>query len=335
MREATRQRLDLICRITLVFMAWGALYGWLVAGKTLSGSLHGLLTGFVISAGLSSFEIVGMRSSLGLALRQRPFAQVLAVKTVIYLGVITLGQSISSRSSGAALLYQTLFALVIAVAFNFVFQINMMLGQGELMKFLRGRYNRPHEEERIFLFLDLVGSTAIAETIGGVRFLEFLNQVYDDIADPILEHRGQIHKYVGDEVIVTWTPESGLRGAACIACALAIEAKLAALADRYREKFGVVPRFRAALHLGSVVSGELGSVKREIAYLGEAMNTTARLIDVCRAERRSTVASDALVRRVELPPTVAAASLGPLTLRGMQEELLVFALHQMPAVPGR
>jgi adenylate cyclase len=318
MREATRRRLGLVYRITLVSMAWGALYGWLAAGERLSGSLYGLATGFIISAGLSSFEIFGMRSSFGLALRRRSFAEVLAAKTAIYLGVIALGQSIPPFVSGAALLYQTLVALVVSLAFNFVMQINTMLGQGELAKFLRGRYSRPHEEERIFLFLDLVGSTALAETIGGVRFLEFLNQVYDDIADPILEHRGEIHKYVGDEVIVTWTPAAGLPGAACIACALAIESRLAELAARYRERFGVVPRLRSGLHLGLVVSGELGSVKREIAYLGDAMNTTARLIDACRAERRSTIASDALMRRVELPPTIAADSLGPL---------LVFALR--------
>jgi adenylate cyclase len=335
MREVTRQRLNLIYRIMLVGMAWGALYGWLISGKRLSGSLYGLLTGFIISAALSSFEIIGMRSSFGLALRQRPFAQVLAAKTVIYLGVIMLGQSISTIGSGAApsyltLLYQTLSALAIALAFNFVLQVNTMLGQGELMKFLRGRYSRPHEEERIFLFLDLVGSTAIAETIGGVRFLEFLNQAYDDIADSILEHRGRIHKYVGDEVIVTWTAEAGLPDAACVACAVATEERLAAGAELYRARFGVVPQFRCGLHLGRVVSGELGSVKREIAYLGDTMNTTARLIDACREERRSIVASDALLQRVVLPPTIVAEPLGALTLRGKQEMLLVHALGRAP-----
>lgn len=330
MREATRRRLGILYRIMLVCSAWGVLVGWLVSGQRFGGALRGMATGFIISAGLSSFEIFGMRSSLGLALRRRPFSQVLAVKTAIYLAVITVGQSISAYG-GRALLYQTLFALVFALAFNFVMQINLMLGQGELVKFLRGRYSRPREEERIFLFLDLVGSTALAETIGGVRFLEFLNQVYDDIADPILEHRGEIHKYVGDEVIVTWTLESGLPGAACIACALAIETRLAELAGRYRTRFGVVPAFRFGLHLGLVVSGELGSVKREIAYLGDAMNTTARLIEVCRAERRSIIASDAVVRLVKLPPAIAAESLGSLTLRGKQEKLLVYAMRPVPA----
>jgi adenylate cyclase len=331
MREATRRRLGIITRITLVSMAWGALYGWLISGETGTGSLRGMLTGFIIAAGLSSFEILFMRTPLGLALRRRPFSQVLAVKTAVYLAVVTLGQSMTTFAFNAALLYQTLFSVVIAVAFTFVMQINLMLGQGELVKFIRGRYSRPREEERIFLFLDLVGSTSLAETLGGVRFLELLNQILDDIADPILEHRGEIHKYVGDEVIVTWLPESGLPGAACIACALAIESRLAEIAGSYRERFGVVPLFRSALHLGLVVSGELGSVKREIAYLGDAMNTTARLIDSCRAERRSILASDDLLRRVALPPSIAADSLGPLTLRGKQEPLLVHAMR--PAQP--
>jgi class 3 adenylate cyclase len=64
------------------------------------------------------------------------------------------------------------------------------------------------------------------------------------------------------------------------------------------------------------------------------MNTTARLIDACRTERRAIIASDALMRRIALPPTIAADALGPLRLRGMQEEVLGFAVGRAP-IPAR
>ena len=45
---------------------------------------------------------------------------------------------------------------------------------GNLWRLMIGRYHRPREESRIFLFLDMEGSTAAAEKLGAPRFLELL-----------------------------------------------------------------------------------------------------------------------------------------------------------------
>ena len=59
-----------------------------------------------------------------------------------------------------------------------------MLGQGVLRNFISGTYHRPHEEDRIFLFIDVIGSTGIAESIGAIKFHALLDQFFYDLTDP-------------------------------------------------------------------------------------------------------------------------------------------------------
>ena len=45
--------------------------------------------------------------------------------------------------------------------------------------------------------------------------------------------------------------------------------------------YGVVPDFKAGLHCGSVMVGEIGVVKRDIAFSGEVVGTAARIQKRC------------------------------------------------------
>jgi class 3 adenylate cyclase len=80
------------------------------------------------------------------------------------------------------------------------------------------------------------------------------------------------------------------------------------------------------LHYGTVVSGELGDLKQEIAMLGDGMNTASRLIDACREHGRGCIASGELLERLVLPGGVAAESLGSIQLRGKAAAAPLFAL---------
>ena len=67
---------------------------------------------------------------------------------------------------------------------NFFRQLNRMLGPGTLVSLLLGRYHRPVAEERIFMFLDLNNSTAIAAALGPLRFNDFKNDFFHDSRSP-------------------------------------------------------------------------------------------------------------------------------------------------------
>jgi adenylate cyclase len=54
------------------------------------------------------------------------------------------------------------------------------------------------------MFLDIAGSTTLAEQMGEVRVHDLITRFFFDIDRPIADHDGEVHSYVGDEVIVTW-----------------------------------------------------------------------------------------------------------------------------------
>jgi adenylate cyclase len=203
-------------------------------------------------------------------------------------------------------------AVVICVCTILLFGINDLVGPGVLFAFVAGRYYHPRLEERALLFIDLRSSTAIAESLGQVRFLAFLNRFVTDLSLAILEGGGEIHKYVGDEVICSWKLAAGSNEARCIrACFSALD-RLVEGGPAYERDFGFRADFRAGLHCGPVVVGELGFVKKEIALIGDTMNTTPRIQDACREANCRVLVSAALLDRiVALPAGVAARGSAP------------------------
>jgi adenylate cyclase len=74
---------------------------------------------------------------------------------------------------------------------------------------------------------------------------------------------------VGDEAIITWGRDAGSSGA--LEAFFSIGEAIAAREGYYRARYGDVPRFRAGLHFGKLVVGEMGDYKQEIALLGDVM----------------------------------------------------------------
>ena len=104
-----------------------------------------------------------------------------------------------------------------------VLQINYKYGPGVLKKVLLGKYFKPQREERIFMFLDLRNSTAIAERLSEVEYFNLLKEIIEDITQPILYTRGEIYQYVGDEVVISWSVKNGKSNANCIRCYFEIQ----------------------------------------------------------------------------------------------------------------
>ena len=66
----------------------------------------------------------------------------------------------------------------------------------------------------------------------------------------------------GDEIIATWTLAAGLNEGACVRACFAALDRLAERGPAYERDFGCCADFRAGLHCGSVVIGELGYLRR-------------------------------------------------------------------------
>jgi len=193
-----------------------------------------------------------------------------------------------------------------------------------------GVYHQPKPEERVFLFLDLEGSTTLAERLGSARYFELLRRVVDDLTDAVVETGGEIYQYAGDEVVITWPLASGVRAANCVRCFFEARAAIARRAPRYQRDFGVVPRFRGGLHGGLVTAGELGDLRLQIVFVGDILNTAARLEEHAKRAGLDLVASGALLARLSLPPGVQAEHCGDLALRGKEAPVAAYQLAGTP-----
>lgn len=259
----------------------------------------------------------------------------LVIITVIYSAIILKTHIFDSQvlhdvglfiTNAAFWRVETYMAAVIVVSI-FYAEVSQNLGQAVLLNFLTGRYHTPREEERIFMFLDMKSSTTIAEKIGHLRYFEMLKAYFADLSDSILKHQGEIYQYVGDEIVISWRLQKGLKDAHCVQCFYAMQLAIETRKDRYVEKFGVVPSFKAGLHYGKVTTGEIGVIKKDIIFTGDVLNATARIQSLCNAYNVDILISGALVHRLDLSNRFNVQPLGESELRGRDEKIALFTLR--------
>lgn len=274
--------------------------------------------------------------------RQWPFTKILILKTLLYTAVIYVvtvafaiigglieGRKMSELPSVLASfdrLILVVYGLVIYGLLLFFLQINNLLGEGILWKFIRGKYHKPREEERIFMFLDMKSSTTIAEQLGHVRFYTLLNELFHEISQPVLQTRAEIYQYVGDEVVLTWEMDHGLQNSNCLKTFFMFQENLLKHSEDYLNNFGIKPEFKAGLHFGKVVSAQIGDLKREIVYNGDVLNTTARIQDECNKYQRSCLVSGALKNRLKQINGFQWERIDAVTLRGKETEVELFSV---------
>ena len=248
---------------------------------------------------------------------------------LVFIGGFIQGRNISELPAVVASLGQlvlTIYTLAIYSLLVFFLQINYLLGEGVLWKFIRGKYHKPREEERIFMFLDMKSSTTIAEQLGHVRFYTLLNELFHEISQPVLQTKAEIYQYVGDEVILTWDMEHGLRNSNCLKSFFMFRESLLRNSGNYFKNFGVRPEFKAGLHFGKVVSAQIGDLKREIVYNGDVLNTTARIQSECNKYQRDCLVSGTLMNRLKQINGFQWERIDAVTLRGKETEVELFSV---------
>ena len=222
---------------------------------------------------------------------------------------------------------KSLLARLIIVAFTqLLLQINSKFGYGAFWNIVRGKYQVPVAERRIFMFLDLNQSTSIAERLGNETYHAFLRDFFYDISNPILDCKGSIYQYVGDEVVISWKMKEGFEGANCVRCFFQLRQFIERQKEKYLSRYGIVPTFRAGVHGGDVVAGEVGLVKRDITYSGDVLNTTSRIQGMCKQFQVDLVVSYNVVQQVSSDHLIELRELGSIKLRGKENELLLFTI---------
>ncbi len=217
------------------------------------------------------------------------------------------------------------WSFVVAIT-QLLLQVNSKFGQSNFWNIIRGKYNRPKEEKRIFMFLDINSSTTIAENLGDEKYHSLLKDFFSDITTPILENRGSIYQYVGDEVIIAWNYKDGIQNLHCVNCFFDMKIYLDKKREKYMLAYGLLPTFKAGIHCGSVIAGEVGIIKRDITYSGDVLNTTSRILSKCGELNEEVIASADLLSEMQHIENYITRPLGAIKLRGKEKEVLLNAL---------
>ena len=347
MNNLARKRLRTVAAFTL----WGAVIGAAlgpVVGQfddrqLLFAALRGFTVGVLIGPGLGvGEELIFPRWS-----RTMTFARLSVVRvgsyTLLMIVALTavnavdrsimleLGpfESIAYYAVEGGLWRDLIIVVFVSVLLTAFLQVRKLHNPGEIRRLLTGRYHYPVEETRIFLFADVIGSTGIAERLGHLAYSSFLRDCFSDISEAILAWRGEVYQHAGDSVLVTWRMHRGTRSAACVQCFFDMIRLLESRQDGYRRKYDAVPRLRAGIHGGDVVTTWVGEARKDLAFHGDTMNTAARVEAACKELKVECLVSELVYRAIELPPHLEAQSVGDVELRGRVGALHLYSVERI------
>jgi len=282
--------------------------------------------------------------------RHRPFGQIVLLKAGLYIlgffgaavvvNIILLLflftweelEVLWDVTTGRTFLAIVLWMGVDLLALSFILEVRRKIGPGNLLALLTGRYHRPREEIRVFLFLDLKGSTTIAEQLGHIKYSQFIRHCFHDLTDFVFQFRAQIYQFVGDEVVLTWSGKDPHAERKSLGMFFAFKERLAARRSWYESNFGVAPEFRGGVEEGLVTATEVGDVKREIAFHGDALNTAARLLELCREYESPVLVSGRVNQVIAREKEWRTRLQGEVTLRGKRESVAVWGVEEASAV---
>ena len=314
----------------------GVLYSRLVRYHKPIDLLEGIFTAVGVSLSIGASDAFFLNEWM----KRRRFTTAVLLTTIYNLmaiiGVFILSSAIfEDRTYSFGQLLESpeahntiLFCLLMSFFFSLLVQIQRLIGGRIFFSFFTGKYHKPIEEERIFMFLDLKSSTSVAEKIGHINFHKFINDFLFTISETIISNKGEIYKYVGDEVIITWKIKEGLKDLHCIHLFFDALDRVKQNRDLFEKRYGAVPEFKAGVHCGKVVSGEMGDTKKEIAFLGDVINTTARIENECNPHQRPLLISGDLLQRISLGKEYQYEKIGDFNLRGKMEGIELYAIDK-------
>lgn len=224
-------------------------------------------------------------------------------------------------------IYNSLFFLFVFLAVRFLMnQLKARTIKGITKKIFFGKAGLPIKDTRIFMFMDLKSSTSYAEKLGYLKYSQFIKDIYREIDEYVIETRGIIYQYVGDEIVIVWDLKDGLRNNNCLRFFDLFEKRIHELKNYFFHEYEIIPEFKAAFHYGEVAIAEIGNVlRRDIAFHGDTVNTTARICSKCRELEEKILISETLVEKLsQKNNNHKFESVGRYNLKGKREEVELF-----------
>ena len=213
--------------------------------------------------------------------------------------------------------------------------LDTYLGSHAGERVLNGLIRRGDGEDirAVIWFCDLRESTPLARLMSRSEFLACLNEFFDCVAGAVLDHGGQILRFIGDAALAIFPIEEGcddrsLQEVCERAIASAREASSRIKSTNLqRTRSALQPiQYGIALHVGNVTYGNIGTGNRlEFTVIGEAANLAARIESMCKLLDQPVLLSAEFAACA--PDYVT--SLGRHELKGIDEPQEIYALLEI------
>ncbi|MDQ2725315.1 MAG: HAMP domain-containing protein [Actinomycetota bacterium] len=143
------------------------------------------------------------------------------------------------------------------------------------------------------LFVDLIGSTALAEALPPEQVVRALNVYFAAVIAAVSSEDGWVNKFEGDGALCIFGPPTGTTDHACRAlrAAIAIRGAVDAATTENVDLAAAV-----GVSSGPVVAGNIGSRQRfEYTVIGDPVNEASRLTEMAKTHPSRVLASGATV----------------------------------------
>lgn len=217
-------------------------------------------------------------------------------------------------------------SIIISTTILLYLQLEAIVGVGVFHNFLLGRYQHPKKEWRYFMFIDINNSTRMVESLGDDTYFAMLNAYFRDLSKPVFESGASIYKYMGDEIMLTWKDSKNFKPETALLVYTSFKNILESKKEFYRKSFGAQPTFKAGLHYGEVITAKVGDLKKEIAYNGDVLNITSRIMDHCKAFKQGIIMTEVVYNKMTIKPE-NVLEINDLNLEGKRDSINVYGLR--------
>jgi adenylate cyclase len=275
------------------------------------------------------------RGSMGLIMERRHPSKQLLVYTgymiacigVCFLAAVIVGDAWTSIPQIPVQLYEIVIGMAVLVPTLSIglLKIIDMIGSKDFLPLLLGTYYKPVEQERIVLFIDIAGSTGIAERMGAMSGINLIARFIFDASGTFRLYGGDVVSYTGDGLVVTWPRRQSDRALMAV---IALRERIRSNMSFYQREFGMVPDFRIGIHAGKVIVSQVGEEKLFLALYGDTVNTAGRLEQMNKELNTKVLVSGELMSNMSKHCQNLLQSLGMKILKGKDDSIEIFTLRK-------
>jgi adenylate cyclase len=200
------------------------------------------------------------------------------------------------------------------------------VGKGNFGTWFFGMMNKPREDERIFMFIDMKSSTSIAEKLAHKKFSLLVQDVFNDLAI-VDNYMGEIYQYMGDGAIISWSLKKGLKDNNFLKAYFRFINLIKKRENYYFRKYDLLPKFKAGVHVGKVMVLQVGRIRKDISFNGDTLNTAARIESMCNDFNKSLLISGDLHDMLENKEEFFSKEVGNLRLKGKRRKVDIYHIR--------